>query len=230
MRNSGFTIKIVMCGDPNVGKESIHRRYVGKGSHSTFLMALGAGFATKHVTINYKDSTCPIKFHIWYISGHPRFDFIRGSYYAGALAAIFVFDVTNRKSFENIPHWINQYFRYNGNGVRPFVLLGNKSDLRNHALNCVSFEEGRALAASLSRETAVLGFSVAYFETSVLTGLNISEAFEFIGKSFLSFIEVQKKKENNQLISKKIYCPFCGAFQIVTGMIFICLKCKNTLW
>ncbi|MFX1537586.1 MAG: GTP-binding protein [Promethearchaeota archaeon] len=236
MRNSGFVMKIVLCGDSNVGKETLLSRYLGKSFQSTYRMTIGADFAVKHININYKGICYPIKFQIWDLAGHPRFDIVRGLYYAGALAAIFVFDVTNRTSFENLPSWINEYFNQNGRGVQPLVLLGNKSDLRDTVIDPVSFEEGQALAVSLSQETSGLGFSIAYFETSVLTGQNISEAFQFIGKSFLSFNEFRKKKENNQLISKKIYCPFCGAFQVVTGMYkrthqnyAVCLKCKNTL-
>ncbi|MFX1253842.1 MAG: Rab family GTPase [Promethearchaeota archaeon] len=237
MSTSGFVMKTVLCGDANVGKESIRRRYLGQGFQSTYLMTIGADFAVKNVTITYNGISYPIKFQIWDLAGNPRFDCVRGLYYAGALAAIIVFDVTNRSSFENLPNWINQYFHQNGRGALPLVLLGNKRDMRDTTINAVSYEEGQALAATLSQETSELGFSVAYFETDVLTGQNITEAFQFIGRSFLSFNEVRQNIQKNQWTSKKTYCPFCGAFQVVTEIhrrtykkYAVCRKCKNTIW
>ncbi|MFX1254613.1 MAG: Rab family GTPase [Promethearchaeota archaeon] len=196
MSKAGFVMKVVLCGDGAVGKTAIRQRYLGKGFQSTYLMTIGADFAVKEVHINYKETSYPIKFQIWDLAGQPRFEAVRGLYYAGCLGALMVFDVTRRDSFENLGAWLNEYFKHNGHGKQPLVVLGNKTDLREKFPNVVSSEEGHAFAEKLSQETIGAGFKVSYFDTSALTGLNISESFNNLGKTFLEYNE--RRKELNR--------------------------------
>lgn len=195
-------MKVVLCGDGAVGKTAIRQRYLGKGFQSTYLMTIGADFAVKEVTIDYKGTNYPIKFQIWDLAGQPRFEAVRGLYYAGCLGALMVFDVTRRDSFVNLNNWLSEYFKNNGHGKQPFVVLGNKSDLREKFPDVIGPSEGQQFAEKMTNETKQTGFSVPYFDTSALTGQNISESFESLGRSFLEFNEKRKaqkaKKKDNE--------------------------------
>lgn len=54
-----------------------------------------------------------------------------------------MYDLTNRKSFDNTINWLNEIKQYT-NGMAPTILISNKLDLS--LSRQVSFEEGRALA------------------------------------------------------------------------------------
>ena len=90
MSKAGFVMKVVLCGDGAVGKTAIRQRYLGKGFQSTYLMTIGADFAVKEVNIKFKETSYPIKFQIWDLAGQPRFEAVRGLYYAGCLGALMV--------------------------------------------------------------------------------------------------------------------------------------------
>jgi GTPase SAR1 family protein len=64
---------------------------------------------------------------VWSINGNPRYRFLYPQYLRGIKAAIVVFDVTNRESFENIEYWIG--LTRNNQIERPIgFLVGNKID------------------------------------------------------------------------------------------------------
>lgn len=54
-------------------------------------------------------------------------------YYRNVHAVLFVYDVSNITSFENLTHWIDEYNRFCSNGQIsldvPRILVGNKCDL-----------------------------------------------------------------------------------------------------
>jgi Ras-related protein Rab-2A len=48
-----------------------------------------------------------IKLQVWDTAGQEAFRSITRSYYKGAIGAFLIFDITNKKSFENIEKWID---------------------------------------------------------------------------------------------------------------------------
>lgn len=52
-------------------------------------------------------------------------------YYRNVHAVLFVYDVTNMQSFENLTYWIDEYNRHCGSqdSTVPRILVGNKCDL-----------------------------------------------------------------------------------------------------
>ena len=51
------------------------------------------------------------------------------NYYKNCAAVILVFDITNRKSFENLEFWMDRIYQNSRNGIK-IILLGNKEDLK----------------------------------------------------------------------------------------------------
>jgi len=62
-------------------------------------------------------------------AGQEVYRSITRSYYRGTIGAILVYDITCRKSFENIQKWIEEIKTYALNDKVTILLVGNKADL-----------------------------------------------------------------------------------------------------
>ncbi|MFW9902792.1 MAG: Rab family GTPase [Candidatus Thorarchaeota archaeon] len=175
-------LKIILIGDGSVGKTSIRERYLGHGFPVQYLPTLGADFSVKNETICGKK----ISFQIWDLAGQPVFETIRKMYYRGARGAFIVCDVSNPESVMNIHNWVDELWRNNGNGPIPFVILGNKIDLRHTGENCFSDQTLQGIAKGITTTRDSLQFDVTYLPTSAYTGENITEAFKRLGMQVAS--------------------------------------------
>ncbi|RLI70277.1 MAG: hypothetical protein DRP02_08365 [Candidatus Gerdarchaeota archaeon] len=174
--------KIVLLGDGAVGKTSIREQYLGKGFKEGYSMTIGADFCVKRVQLS---NDLVVTFQIWDLAGQQRFDVVRAVYFKGTSGALLVFDVSNPRSFENLPSWLNELTKNNYNRIVPIVLIGNKTDLRGQT-PCLPKDAGLQYAKALSEWT---GFEVPYLETSAKTGLNIDEAFRLLSRQIEAFLD-----------------------------------------
>jgi len=71
-----------------------------------------------------------VKFKIWDTAGGEKFRSLAPMYYKDAQAALLVYDVTDRHSFEELQFWINE-LQKNGPPNMLKVVVGNKIDLMN---------------------------------------------------------------------------------------------------
>lgn len=78
----------------------------------------------KRITTN--DKTTAIK--IWDTGGQEGKAALDKSYFLNADGILFVFDITNKSSFRNIPIWVQQAKEQLGDKVTR-ILVGNKNDL-----------------------------------------------------------------------------------------------------
>jgi small GTP-binding protein len=95
-----------------------------------------------------------IELQIWDTAGQERYRSLGPLYYRSAVAALAVYDVTNRTSFRNVPPWIDAVSQTAGSDIIFFV-IGNKIDLEDERQ--VSYEEGQDYAREMNYE---------FFETS----------------------------------------------------------------
>ena len=90
--------KVVIIGDTNVGKTSILNRYV----HNTFQPNMPATcnsvFKSKEVVVNGDGDK--VKLNIWDTAGQERYDALSKIYYKNAEAALIVYDITEKLTFE----------------------------------------------------------------------------------------------------------------------------------
>ncbi|TFG08488.1 MAG: GTP-binding protein, partial [Promethearchaeota archaeon] len=168
---SEYGFKIVVAGDPQVGKTSVVLRFTDKAFLRTYIPTLGVNISAKN--IRALDSI--IQLIIWDIAGQTKFHTVRKHFYKGAEGVILVFDLTEPKSFENITKWledIKNSFKHQEELV--IYLVGNKSDLK--ADRKIAKEEAEKLAEDLN---------IIYLETSALKGENIMFLFHKIGEILL---------------------------------------------
>ena len=176
--------KIVFLGDGAVGKTSIAKRYLGQGFKGDYKATIGADFYVKKETYEFpKIGTVNFVWQIFDIAGQPTFGNIRPVYYRGARGAIVVFDVSRVETFYNVKNWIEEFWR--NAGIYPFILVGNKVDLREIKPGCLPPEAGKRYAEILSK---TLGIPIPYIETSAKTGYNINYAFKSLAYTLLIWL------------------------------------------
>ena len=138
-------------------------RFADNTYTDTYISTIGVDFKIR--TINIDNKT--VKVQIWDTAGQDRFRTIVSSYYRGAHCIMFVFDLTDRNSFENIPKsWMSDVQRYCITDV-PRMLVGNKSDLTDARV--IKYEEGVNMAKLLG---------MTYIETSAKNGIKVEEAYK----------------------------------------------------
>lgn len=172
-----MSIKVVLTGDGSVGKTALRQRYMGRGFKSQYMMTIGADFAIKDVeTHSGKQVVQLIKCQIWDLAGQAGFKNVRALYYTGSHGALVVYDCTRVNSFESVYNWMQEIQKNAGSKI-PVVLIANKIDLRNHADNALSTNEGQKMAQKLSEEFYNNKIIIPYIETSAKTGENVNLAF-----------------------------------------------------
>ena len=90
--------KIVLIGDTSVGKTNILSKYLTDEFDPESKATVGVEFGTK----NFKIENNIVKVQIWDTAGQERYRSITNAYYKGAKGALLVYDITNKKSFDNL--------------------------------------------------------------------------------------------------------------------------------
>jgi len=122
---------------------------------------IGAAFLSQIVRLD--DST--VKFEIWDTAGQERYHSLAPMYYRGAGAAIIVFDITSRSSFNRAESWVKE-LQTQGNKDAVIALAGNKVDREEHR------EVSRADAEKFAKDNGIF-----YMETSAKENINVKELF-----------------------------------------------------
>lgn len=162
-----FIYKICIVGDGGVGKTSMVLRYTEDTFKENYIMTIGSNFSTKSLELpEYPQYN--IKLQIWDLAGQKHFSFVRPPFYRGATGIVYVFDLTRRNSFSNLPNWRTEVEKVVTN--RPCVLVGNKLDLANQGNREIGEQDGESLKKELG--------ALSYFETSAKEGVRIEEVFK----------------------------------------------------
>ncbi|OHT00751.1 Ras family protein [Tritrichomonas foetus] len=169
MSDQPLQFKFIVIGCSGAGKTSIVRRLVDnkfvKGTQST----VGIEYFTHITTIEGRT----IKMMIWDTAGQERFYTIAKAYFRSALGVVLVFDITDRKSFDQLPRWLRDA-RMEADPHCSVILVGNKTDLA--ANRVVSKEEAEEFARS---------HELTYIETSAAENVCIEEVFMKTGADLL---------------------------------------------
>jgi len=163
-----YSFKIVLLGDPAVGKTSLVKRCVDNMFTLDYIMTIGMDIRSKNVRIDDKE----IKLVIWDLAGQKIFQDVREVYCKGSNGAILVFDLTRQATLMSLHGWIQMLWRFVGK--LPLAIVGNKADLRNIR------EIPRERALDFVRLSGA-----KYFETSAKTGESVAKTFHYIAETVL---------------------------------------------
>ena len=175
-----INIKVIIIGTSGTGKTNIIRAATNtpfeEDNHST----LTSSFVSKNIIIEKKT------YHIelWDTAGQEKFKSLTKIFIIDSKIVIFVYDITQKKSFEELDYWVK--LTKEALGEYPvYALFGNKKDL--YLDEEVDEEEGKKKAEEIG----------AYFRlTSAKTereNLN-----EYITELVKMFINKNKNNDNSE--------------------------------
>ncbi|MHA2197330.1 MAG: Rab family GTPase, partial [Promethearchaeota archaeon] len=123
--------KIIVIGDPAVGKTSLLRNFVAEGFEYEYIPTVGVNITKEKVTVkNDMGKDTNVSLMVWDIAGQPQFYMLHRPYFNGADGILLVYDTTRSSSFSNINNWWQTCIKYGLSGI-PRVLIGNKIDLKD---------------------------------------------------------------------------------------------------
>ena len=116
--------KVIFLGESNVGKTNLMRISVGKPFDSHSLSTWSVSYLPKNFTYNKKKYI----FNLWDTIGQETYRSLTRIFFKNAIIVILVYDITSRKTFEELEYWYQQVKNELSN---EFVLaiVGNKKDL-----------------------------------------------------------------------------------------------------
>ncbi len=165
-----FVFKIVIIGDPAVGKTSLIKKYTQGNFKEDYIQTIGAQLSTYKEEIN--GDNCTLFF--WDIAGQDPFYFLRPAFYEGSRACIIVFSLEQSKhgkeSFEHIDEWHDDIKEHCGD--LPIILFGNKVDL---------VDEKTLNDKKVWKFVKKRGF-IGYYRTSAKTGQAVVQSFRILIK------------------------------------------------
>ena len=186
--NTNQNLKIILLGDTGVGKTCLINAYFNRKFNSELESTCTPEFSQKTIKIQNKKYTI----EIWDTAGQERYRSLSKVFIKGANIIIFVYDITNEKTFNELNFWIN-YVEEQLWDESIYGLAANKNDLFNEQK--VEKERGEKLAKDIG---------ALFYETSAKED---QKGFQqFIEKLIKKLIENKKElmKVGTKLDNKKI--------------------------
>ena len=189
---SNITLKILLIGDSTVGKTTLLLQYVDGKFSDSHITTIGVEYKDKNINLDGRELTL----QIWDTSGQERYQSITKNFYRNADGIIFIFDLTNKESFEHMKTWLMSSVDCNKDFKS--ILVGNKLDLKNER---VVNEE--SIKKFLEKN------EMKFFETSAKEGTNVDIILKEISQLILAgktneeiIEEFGSKKRSSSVLSK----------------------------
>lgn len=173
IRKMSQTFKIVLMGDAAVGKSAIVQRMANKKFTPNYIRTIGLDFISIEIASNNAFSNT--KLQLWDTAGGQEcFKFNTQSYSRGADAIFFVYDLTDKESFDHLDTLIPEVQKQcNPNTL--CYLVGNKSDKSDRV---ITHDERFSFAVKYSLNNS--------YEVSAKDNNNIEMMFHEIIKRLVS--------------------------------------------
>ena len=160
-----INLKILILGDSSVGKTSLLLKYADGYFPTIYVATIGVEYKIKKININGAD----INLQIWDTAGQERFRSITKNFMKGADGIMYVYDITQKSSFDNLKSWI----RSSEESTEGFkkLIAGNKSDLE--------------IDRVIQKESLIKyceDKNIKGLEVSAKTGSKVNEAFETLAR------------------------------------------------
>ena len=183
IEKNNLEYKIITLGDSSVGKTSIINRFI----NDTFDEELTPTLGIKHTFKTLEINNTKVKLSVIDTNGQEKYRSLSVSYFRHADVVLFIFNLNEPLSFNNIQEWINA-FNDNNNKKKVILkyLIGSKSDLEQRV--------EQNLIGEFANNNNML-----YMATSAKTNNQINELFQKIGEDIL---EEEEKKTNNMIRTK----------------------------
>lgn len=189
-----FNFKVVIIGNVSVGKSSIIKRFISNEFSEEYKCTIGTESFLKSLFISENKK---VNLKIWDTCGQEKFRTVTRQYYHDTQAILFVFDLTNEKSFNDLDSWLDEAINYISDKKCLFFLLGNKSDENKKIV-----VDNEQITKFLQKNHKIK----RYFDVSALNGHNIDLAFDKISQYLAQKFggeEINKNLKNLQKLEKE---------------------------
>ena len=180
--------KVVLIGESGVGKTCIINQFMNGKFDANSLSTLSAQFFRKNIVFSGDKN---ITLDIWDTAGQEMFRSLNRIFYSNSKVVVLVYDVTNKKSFDELKNYWWGQIKENCNNNIIIALAANKCDL--YEQRQVSDEEGEEFAESLG---------ALFASTSAKNDNGITKLFEDIASRILdpdfNFRANEQKKNNHK--------------------------------
>ena len=173
-----FKIKVVLLGEAHVGKTAIINQYISYSFQVELCATLTTYKSRKDININ--ENT--LNLELWDISGSESYRTVNKIYMRNIDIALLIYDVTNRRSFEELNYWIQTVKEESYKEVF-FGVIGNKNDLYQERV--IEEEEGKKFANNNN---------ALFFETSAKDLESVENAFFTLCEEYLNKLEKEEKE------------------------------------
>ena len=146
--------KIIFVGDSGVGKTTLINRINNEEFKDLNESSVGIDYYSKNIKFRGEELTL----QIWDTAGQEKYRGLIPTYARNAVLAFIIYDISSKKSFENLTEWINYL---NSIEKMPMIICGNKIDL----VRQVTKEEGEKFAKKNN---------LVFFEVSAKTNENMN--------------------------------------------------------
>ena len=122
MSNKSKLCKTILIGESGVGKTSIIARYINNKYEEGIISTHGANYISKNVEFEeYNES---INFQIWDTAGQEKYRGLTKIFYKDAKIIILVYDISSRKSFEEIKnYWYKQIMENSNEKISKIIIF-----------------------------------------------------------------------------------------------------------
>ena len=182
--------KVVLIGESGVGKTCIIAQFINKTFDPNVVSSLTSQYIRKNIELPEGKS---ILMDIWDTAGQEKHRALAKIFYKNSKAVLLVYDITNKKSFEEIKNYWYEQVKESSDKDTILALVGNKNDLINK--KDVSEEDAEEFAKSIG----------AIFALTTATNYNsINVLFESIAKKILEstndkkFMKLKTQKEKKK--------------------------------
>ena len=196
----------LIIGDKKVGKSCIINQFSEKQFSNEYIPTIGSDKIKKEIEIEGKK----LNLEIWDTVGQEEYRAVNKIFIKNVQIAFIVYDITNRKSFENLNNWYNLIFEINKNSNVIVGVTANKTDLYENQV--VDSEEGKNFADEKK---------ISFFETSAKDYESIENVFIQLSKIYINKVQkiveeeierrnsmglIKDDKNNRDNIKKKKGC------------------------
>ena len=202
-KSNEITFKLITLGNSGMGKTSIIKRYVYNIFETDNMATIGINFSFKELTLKNGKK---VKLKLIDTAGEEKYQSLSKSYYKNAEGVLFVFDLSEIRSFNNISEWIKAYNEYNNDDKIPRYLIGNKCELDSKV-------DDKLIDEFLKQNT-----NYTYKKISAAQNIGVDELFLEIAEKMSKNYKVGKQQgktlhlkeefENNN--NRKSNCQICS--------------------
>ena len=131
---SQITYKIILIGNSGVGKTSLFRKLSTGEFIPKNISTIGIDKKTLDYSIDINNQKKNFRISLFDTAGQEKFRAITKSYYKESEGIFLMYDITDRKSFDNVEMWVNSIkdsIDSGNNSKYEIFLIGNKLDLIN---------------------------------------------------------------------------------------------------